>query len=86
MSLRVLTNHVSISSIPCLQEYLDVLLKAMRDQDLEHMFAHVDERVYDQLAHIIWKDSELYRNTVILMGAFHELRIRQKNYLQKACS
>ena len=71
---------------PICKKFLDDLLKVVRDLDQEHIFAHGEEQVYARLAHIIWKDPELYRNIVMLMGGFHELRVRQKNNLQKACS
>ena len=58
----------------------------MRDLDLDHIFAHVEEQVYVRLAHIIWKDPEVYRNIVISMAGFHELLVRKKNCLQRTCS
>ena len=57
----------------------------MRDLDLDHIFSDGDEQVYARLAHIIWKEPELYRNIDILMGGFHELRVRQKTN-KKKCS
>ena len=65
---------------------LDELLKVMRDLDLDHIFAHGEKQVYVWLVCIIWKDLELYRSIDILMGRFHKLRARQKNYLQIKCS
>ena len=50
----------------------------MKELDLEHLFAHADEQVYARLAHIIWKYPERYKNVAILMGGFHQLRVRQK--------
>ena len=50
----------------------------MRDLDLDHIFAHGKEQVYVRLAHVIWKNPELYKNIVILVGRFHEFRVRQK--------
>ena len=50
----------------------------MKELDLEHIFAHADEQVYARIAHIIWKCPERYKNVVILMGGFHQLRVRQK--------
>ena len=44
---------------PVCKKFLDDLLKAMRDLDLEYIFAHGDEQVYARLAHTIWKDPEL---------------------------
>ena len=39
--------------------------------------------MYARLAHIIWKDPELYQNVVILMGGFHQLRVRQKTIFKR---
>ena len=50
----------------------------MKELDFEHIFAHADEQVYARLAHRIWKYLEGYKNVVILMGGFHQLRVRQK--------
>ena len=68
---------------PVRKKLLDDLLKVIKDLDLIHIFAHGDEQVYARLAHITWKDPELYRNIVILMGRFHELRVRQKAIYKK---
>ena len=54
------------------------MLDMMEDLGLGHIFAHSDEQVYARLAHIIWKDPQLYQNIVILMGGFHQLRVKQK--------
>ena len=55
----------------------------MRDLDLDHIFAHGDEQVYARSAHINWKEPELYRDIVILMGGFHELHVRQKTIYKR---
>ena len=69
------------------KKMLDELLKVMRDLDLDHIFAHGEKQVYVwYYVCIIWKDLELYRSIDILMGRFHKLRARQKNYLQIKCS
>ena len=53
---------------------------------MEHIFAHADEQVYARLAHIIGKYPERYKNVVILMGGFHQPRVRQKTiHKQYAC-
>ena len=49
----------------------------MKELDLEHIFAHADEQVYARLAPILWNYPERYKNVVILMGGFHQLRVRQ---------
>ena len=69
------------------KKMLDELLKVMRDLNLDHIFAHGEKQVYvSYYVCIMWKDLELYRNIDILMGRFHKLRARQKNYLQIKCS
>ena len=68
---------------PVCKKFLDNLLKVMRDLNLDHIFAHGDEQFYARLAHIIWKDPELYRNTVILMEGFHELHISRKTIYKR---
>ena len=49
----------------------------MKDLDLRFIFAHSDEQVYAKLAHILWKSPDLYKNIVIGMGGFRQLRVRQ---------
>ena len=60
------------------KKFLDDINEMMKELDLEHIFAHADEQVYARLAHIIWKYPERYKNVVILMAGFHQLRVRQK--------
>ena len=36
-----------------------------------------------RLAHIIWKDTEKYKNLVILIGGFHQLRVRRGLSIQR---
>ena len=35
-----------------------------------------DEQVYGRLYHTIWKDKEIYKNIVVLMGGFRQLRVK----------
>ena len=63
------------------KKFFNELLKVMRD--LDDIFVHSDEHVYAWLAHIIWKDLELYRNIDILMGRFHESHARQKTIYEQ---
>ena len=42
------------------------------------MFVHSDELVYSKLCHILWKNPELYKQVILLMGGFHQLRVMQK--------
>ena len=62
---------------PVCKRFLDDLLQLIEDLELGHIFAHGDEQVYAQLAHI-WKDHKIYQNAIILMGGIHQLRVRQK--------
>ena len=68
---------------PFCKKLLNDLLKVMRDLDLDHIFAHGDKQVYARLAHIIWKNRELYRNIFILMEEFHELRVGQRTIYKR---
>ena len=59
-------------------------LKTMSDElKIPHIFAHADEQVYARLAHLIWSDPEEYKNVLILMGGFHQLRVRQKTIYKR---
>ena len=42
------------------------------------VFVHAYEAVYAKLWHILWKDKELYKNVLLLMGGFHQLRVMQR--------
>ena len=68
---------------PVCKKFLDDLLALLEELELDHIFAHSDEQVYARLAHIIWKDPELYQNVIILMGGFHQLRVRQKTIFKR---
>ncbi len=69
---------------PVCKEYLDFLLEIMVDLEVPYIFVHSDEAVYSKLCHILWKNQDLYKNIVLLMGGFHQLRVRQKIALQTA--
>ena len=60
------------------KNYLDSLQNIAEDLGLEHIFAHADEEVYARLVQIIWKHGGLDKNIIILMGGFHQLRVRQR--------
>ena len=50
------------------------------------MFAHADEDVYSKLVQIIWKHGSQYKNIIVLMGGFHQLRVRQRLiYKRRSC-
>eukprot|EP00112_Aurelia_sp_Birch-Aquarium-sp1_P023401 Seg6964.2 transcript_id=Seg6964.2/GoldUCD/mRNA.D3Y31 product="hypothetical protein" protein_id=Seg6964.2/GoldUCD/D3Y31 len=63
---------------PVCKEYLDFLLEIMQDLEIPYIYAHSDEAVYSKLCHILWKNTDLYRNVILLMGGFHQLRVRQQ--------
>ncbi len=66
--------------------FLDKLLDLMKESEIGHVFAYADKQVYARLAHILWKHPEVYQQVVILMGGFHQLRVRQRIlYKQHAC-
>ena len=48
----------------------------MKDLEVDHIFAHSVEQVYAHLAHISWKFPNTYKNVIILMGGFYQLRVR----------
>ncbi len=58
--------------------FLEKLLKVMKELEIDHIFAHADEQVYARLAHIIWKYPDVYDSVIVLMGGFHQLRVRQR--------
>ena len=60
------------------KKFLDNLLELYDILNINHIFAHSDEQVYAQLYHIIWKEPQVYQKIVVLMGGFHQLRVRQK--------
>ena len=60
------------------KDYLETLKHIAEELNLDHIFAHADEQVYAQLAQIIWKHGEYYKNVIILMGGFHQLRVAQR--------
>ena len=63
---------------PVCKKFLDQLLDLMNDLEIDHIYAHADEQVYAKLAHILWKFPDTYKNVTILMGGFHQLRVRQR--------
>lgn len=63
---------------PVCKSFLDMLLSLMKELDVGHIFAHSDEQVYARLCHIIWKYPDVYKNVILLMGGFHQLRVRQR--------
>ena len=58
--------------------FLDKLLDLMKELEIGHVFGHADEQVCARLAQILWKHLEVYQKVVILMGEFHQLRVRQR--------
>ena len=63
---------------PICKKYLDSVIEIINDLELSHMFVHSDELVYSKLCHILWKNPELYKKVILLMGGFHQLRVMQK--------
>ena len=68
---------------PICKEYLDFLLDMIEDLAIPHVFVHSDEAVYSKLCHILWKNTELYKDVILLMGGFHQLRVMQKIIYKK---
>ena len=48
------------------------------DLEISHIYVHADEMVYSKLCHITWRNHELYKCIVILMGGFHQLRAKKR--------
>ncbi len=68
------------------KNYLDVLRDIIEDLGLEFIFAHADEDVYAKLVQIIWKNGNHYKKVIVMMGGFHQLRVRQRLiYKRHAC-
>ena len=63
---------------PICKKYLDGIIDIMNDLELSHIFVHADELVYSKLCNILWKNPELYKQVILLMGGFHQLRVMQK--------
>ena len=71
---------------PVCKKFLDDLLDIMKELDLGHIFAHADKLVYSKLVYILWKFPDIYDRVIVLMGGFHQLRVRQKQiYKRYAC-
>ena len=68
---------------PVCKKFLDDLLNLLEDLNLGHIFCHSDEQVYAKLTQIMWKDPGLYKDVVVLMGGFHQLRVRQKTIYKR---
>ncbi len=63
---------------PICKEYLDFLLDLIESLEIPYVIAHSDEAVYSKLCHLLWKNPDLYKNIFLMMGGFHQLRLRQK--------
>ena len=72
-----------LSITPAPQEYLickeyhDFLLDMIEELKIPHVFVHSDEAVYSKLCHILWKNTELYKDVILLIGGFHQFRVMQ---------
>ena len=63
---------------PICKQYLDSIIEIINDLEISYMFVRSDEAVYSKLCHILWKNPELYKQVISLMGGFHQLRVMQK--------
>ena len=66
---------------PACKKFLDNPLGIMKE--LDHIFAHADELIYSKLVYILWKFPEIYDRVIVLMGGFHQLRVRQKQIFKQ---
>ena len=68
------------------KHYLDSLNRIIDDLGAKNVFVHADEEVYSRLVHIIWKHGDIYKKAIVIMGGFHQLRVKQKLiYKQHGC-
>ena len=63
---------------PICKKYLDFMLDVMEDLEIPFIFVHSDEDIYSKLCTLLWNNKELYSRIILLMGGFHQLRVRQK--------
>ena len=54
------------------------MLDLIKDLEIDHVFVHADDSVDAKLCHILRKDKELYKNILLLIGGFHQLRVTQQ--------
>ena len=72
---RILENFIDSR-----KDYLDFLLEIIEELELPHIFVHSDEMVYSKLCAIVWKNHQLYKGIILLMGGFHQLRVMQNSF------
>ena len=63
---------------PVCKEYLDFLIDLLRQLEKPYIFVHADEMVYSKLCDILWKHKDIYENIIVLMGGFHQLRVKHR--------
>ena len=44
----------------------------IEELDIPRVFVHSDEAVYSKLCHILRKNTEFYKDVILLMGGFHQ--------------
>ena len=71
------------SEYPACKKFLEDLLDIIKELELDHIIAHADELVYSKFVHILWKFSDIYNRVIVLMGGFHQLRVRQKQIYKR---
>ncbi len=59
------------------KEYLDSLLEMITNLEIPHIFVHADQMVYAKKPHHL-EESHLVSQIKVLMGGFHQLRVRQR--------
>ncbi|MAG85789.1 MAG: hypothetical protein CMB97_00010 [Flavobacteriaceae bacterium] len=88
---KMTTDHVTTACIqeflpvtphppeyPVCKDYLDFLLEVVQELEIPHIFVHSDEMVYSKLCDILWKNPQIYKAVILLMGGFHQLRVMQR--------
>ena len=65
--------------------YLDFLLDPKSDLEIDHIFCHSNQDVFQKISQIIWKDKK-YDSVINVMGGFHILLVKLKTLYKKYIS
>ena len=71
------------SGYPSCKHYREDLLELLKDLEIYHIFTHSDEQVHARRCQTIWKESTQYQTAILLMGSFHQLKVRQKTIFKR---
>jgi len=68
---------------PVCKKFLDQLLDLVQEIEIPLIYAHGDEQDYACLCRILWKNLNIYKDVIVLMGGFHQLRVMQKIFYKR---